>query len=210
MLLGGGFIPAADLIGKLIGPIEKGNIISPSSVVKNLVRNFAQGINPILKTPVESPFLGLTGKTGFSFYFNRPIERYEGELGEYWGQLVPRRYMHLIQNIRFLNDMNKFIKTITGLQGGISKVRPDIPLPSTVDEAARDIISVFGGVKLIENASPDAQRFFQQTLPRRKAKALLTREIRRGTANTDPARRNFLRVMGRTPEEIEEILRPIK
>jgi len=200
-LMLGGMIPAADLIQRTIGPLEQGKLITPSAVVKNIVSNFMQGMNPLLKVPIENPATGFN----WSFYFNRPIERYEGELGEMFGQVVPRRYLHLIQNVRFVNDFSKFFKVVQGMSGGVSQTRPDIPLPDTGMEASRDLLGLLGGVKLLENANPDAQRFFQQLLPRRDAKKIFQREARRGSANVAPAQRNFLKTLGMTDEQIDEI-----
>jgi len=201
-LMLGGLIPAADLVARTIGPIEKNDLVSPSSVVRNIAVNFIQGLNPLLKVPFEQAI----GDHGFSFYFNRKLENYTGENGDWFGQPVPRRYLHIIQNIRFLNDVNKFSKVVRGMQGGVSPTRPDIPLPNTADEAIRDTLSVFGGVKLLENANPSAQRFFQQILPIREAKSILRREQKRGSANVEPALRNYLRTLGKSDDEIEQII----
>jgi hypothetical protein len=201
-LMLGGLIPAADLVARTVGPIDKEDMVQPSKVVRNIAVNFMQGLNPLLKVPFEQAI----GDNGFSFYFNRPLQRYAGENGDWFGQPVPRRYLHIIQNIRFLNDLNKFSRVVRGLQGGVSPTRPDIPLPNTADEAIRDTLATFGGVKLLENANPAAQRFFQQILPIRKAKAILRREKKRGSENVEPALRNYLRALGKPDEEIENII----
>jgi len=199
-LLLGEFLPMADLLEKTIGAKTTGEeLLEPWEMVKNVARNFAQGLNPIIKVPVE---LG----TNTDFYFGGSISKYEGQKGEWLGINMPREYVKIFQNIRFLNDVTKVMRTFRGLAGGVSDIRPDIPLPNTFDEAMRDLMGTIGGIKAVENARPETNRFFQQILPRRKAEQLFKREQRIGSINQVPALRNLLREMGFSPEQIERVI----
>lgn len=196
MLLGG-MIPAADLVSRTIGAVQPGESISPSTAVKNIALQLFQGMNPIIKAPAE--FF-----SNYSSYFNKPIELYEGQEGEFFGANIPRKYISLMANIRWLNDLNKASQVVDFLPHG--DLRPDLPRPDTPIKKIFHLANIYGGVKLRDNSSPDTQKYIQQTLPARDAKSLLSKELKRGSDNAIPALRNYLKKLGYRENQINQIL----
>jgi len=89
----GSFLPFADLAGLPTDPQKLGDWIM-------------QKVNPLLKTPLEQ----IINK---DFFFKKEIEKYKGEPTSYMGIELPKRAVHIMRNIRPINELHKalFSKT---------------------------------------------------------------------------------------------------
>lgn len=181
----GGLIPAADLMSKLVGPIPKEKRMQPTAYLKQVAKSFLEGMNPILKLPVESPITPVIG-INWNFYFGKPVEEYAGEQTDYGGTTFPTRYVHLFQTVRLLNDLDKVARAFRTMP---FEARPDIPLPSRDPKyQAQELFSVLGGVKIKENANPAVTKYFNNLEKTAEGRHLMRRyrkEVRRGPENVN-------------------------
>jgi len=92
----GNWLPSAQAIDFLSQPFE----------------NITSMITPFAKTPLE---LWSNKSTFFKNTLGEPsqIEYYRGQPGEFLGMEMPKKTIHLLRNIRILNDLNNFLKTPT-------------------------------------------------------------------------------------------------
>ena len=196
-LLLGGLIPAADLVARTVGAVEPGERLSPPAVLKNIANSFAEGLTPFLKLPAEQ-FLNL------NFYFGKPIEKYQGELADLYGIAVPARYVHVIQSVRFLNDLNRVHKALRQVP---SPVRPDVaPAGQDPSRAFTELMGVLGGVRVVENSSPATQLYFNRTLPQKQALQQARRNIR-SEARKGPGNANLPVAVGVFQKTVSETQR---
>lgn len=191
----GGLIPAADLIQRAVGKGEGGFGVAPA--VDNFITQMLQGMNPLIKTPFEI-------WNNKSYYFDKPIERFKGEQSEFFGVNMDVKTVHMIRNIRWLNDMDKVSKIIPFLPHG--DINPDIPLPSSVQEKIAVLIDAYSGVKVKPNLAPERQRYYQEVLPRRDALQMARKQYKLKSANFSPAFINYMKSLGYTEEEAREKL----
>jgi hypothetical protein len=82
-----------------------GNYFSPAEL-KTLERfpaEFFRALNPVAKALIEQNM----GKGGYSFFFERPIERYAGETGTWMGIPLRQKTIYFLRNIRALNEIDR-------------------------------------------------------------------------------------------------------
>lgn len=84
-----------------------GGFFSPSELktLEHPLDELFSQLAPFPKTIVEQAI----GKGGYNFFFKGEIEKYTGEKGTYLGIPMQKRLIHLLRNIRTLNDLDRYI-----------------------------------------------------------------------------------------------------
>lgn len=92
----GGFIPMAEA-GRLVNALQE--TITDKSPGGSVLDFFGSASNPILKSLVENTF-------NYSFYTGRELEQEGGEVTEFMGLTIPKRFKNSLLNLRLLNEID--------------------------------------------------------------------------------------------------------
>lgn len=181
------WIPAADITRFFL---DKDGVISPTDSAVEFFGEIMQSVNPLLKVPVEQAI-------NYDFYFGKKIEEYEGEETDFWGMGVSKKSVKFLRSVRFLNDMDKMIKT--QVRGAARPELAPVPLQTGLSQ-------VFLGGRLLENRDPARQFQINRIRPLQEARREVTR-LRRVQRQTGEQPSNLTRAEDRLRKAQEAVAR---
>lgn len=99
----GSYVPIGEL-AELANAIEDIGDTTKQDVVE---RYFGERMNPFFQKAVET-------LKNESFFTQRNIEDFDGELDTFWGVAIPKKWRNHLYSLRWLNEVDRYLKTFNG------------------------------------------------------------------------------------------------